>query len=134
MVMDRLRSHLHAGVKPLLPEVFEKIESGGREILVEEVDLGRIVGKTTCVKTSQDDEILWERRDNRKGFTRFVLGREPEDSSSVVIVLKQADEAGVYVCLTAYIGTYSEPEPWDKRASAESEAFWENHAMVWGVD
>jgi len=130
-VFDRFRSHLHGDVIDLLPEVFAKITTVDREIVIEEIDLGRIVGKRVCVETDGTDEIVFARRHRRKGLTRFVKGREPEDCSTVAIVLKRDEYSDTYVCLTAYVGAHSEPEPWDRHATLESESFWQTHALIW---
>ena len=130
-VFDRPRSHLHGPVAELLPDVFGKIHAQERLMIVEQVELGRIVGKKHCVETREGDQIVFATRVNRKGPTRFVIGREPEDCTSVVVILKLDDYSDTYVCLTAYIGTYSEPEPWDRYSTPRSEAFWKHHAMIW---
>ena len=130
-VFDRPRSHLHGDVEALLPEMFARISSLDREMIVEEIDLGRVVGQKHCVETGPDDQIVYAQRPNRKGLTRFVLGREPEDCSSAVVILKRDEYADIYIVLTAYIGTHSEREPWDKHAGPESEPFWQAHALVW---
>ncbi len=130
-VFDRPRSHMHSGVAPLLPEALAWIESRDRNVIIEEIDLGRIVGKKHCIETTENDRIIFDQRPGRKGLTRFVLDREPEDCSSVSVILKLDDHADIYICLSAYIGTRSEPEPWDAYATPESESFWTNHALVW---
>ena len=130
-VFDRPRSHLHGPVAEFLEEVFGKIHARDREIIIEQIELGRIVGKRHCVETKKADQIVFATRRNRKGPTRFVIGREPEDCSSVVVVLKLDNYSDTYVCLSAYIGTYSEPEPWDRYATPQSEVFWQRHAMIW---
>ena len=130
-VFDRPRSHLHGQVADVLPEAFERIHAQNRQIIIEEIDLGRIIGKKHCVKTNPGDQIRYARRPNRRGLSRFVVGREPEDCTSAVIILKLDDYSDTYVCLSAYIGTYSEPEPWDRFATPKSEAFWAQHALIW---
>ena len=133
-VFDRPRSHLHGPVKELLIEAFATIQAQDREVIIEEIDLGRIVGKRHCVETKPDDEIVFARRKHRKGLTRFVIGREPEECSSIVVILKRDEYSDTYFCLSAYIGTHSEPEPWDAYATPESEAFWQTHAMILDAD
>jgi len=130
-VFDRPRSHLHGEVCSLMPEVLAKVSSHEREILIEQVDLGRIVGQKICIETSPSDKIVYAQRVHRKGLTRFVMGREPEDCSSVVVILKRDADSETYVCLSAYIGTHSEPEPWDRFATPQSAEFWMTHALIW---
>jgi len=131
-VFDRPRTHLHGQVGELLIEVFAKVASLDREFFVAEVDLGRIVGKKVCIETGPTDEIHFARRYGRKGLSRFVVGREPEQTSCVTVILKRDEYSDTYVCMSAYVGTRSEPEPWDRNATDQSEAFWQSHALVWG--
>jgi hypothetical protein len=131
-VVDRYNSHLHADVVRLLPEALGKINSAGRVFLVEEVDFGQQIGETTCVATGPGDEIVFVKRPKRWGHTRFVLNRTPEACSSVVIILKKAEDFdGGYVLITAFVGHRPEPEPWDRNATPRSREFWETHALVW---
>ena len=135
VVVDRLCSHLHPGVAPLLPKVLARIDSkGGRLLLVEEVDFGRPIGESSCVPTGPEDEIVYARRRGRFGISRFVKNRQPEPCSAVTVVLKRDFVSGVYVILTAYIGYTAPPEPWDDDATEESAEFWSSRALVWGVE
>jgi len=140
-VVDRYRSHLHLDVVRLLPDALARIESAGRQFLVEEVDFGRPIGETICVPTGSGDEIAFALRPKRRGLSRFVKNREPEPCSSVVVILKAADgQPGAYVLVTAFVGRRPEPEPWDRNAirtpeqSARAVAFWSSHALVWGSE
>jgi len=143
VVVDRHRSHLHNGVACLLPDALARIESLGREFLVEEVVFDRPIGETVCVATAADDQIVYAKRPGRWGNSRFVLNRTPESCSALVVILK-AVGCGEYVIVTAFIGHRPEPEPWDRRnfsqqadpADAERRArkFWASHALVWGSE
>jgi hypothetical protein len=134
VVVNRHRSHLHADVEGLLPEALGQIESQGRQYMVEEVDFGRPIGQTICVTTGPGDKVLFAQRPNRFGLSRFVLDREPERCSTVVVILKKAENQDVYVLITAFVGSKPEPEPWDRNATPRSRDFWSTHAMVWGVE
>jgi len=137
VVVDRYNSHFHSNVLKILPEALEKIETEGRNFFVEEVQMGRIVGESTCVATDASDQVVYAQRPKRFGLTRFVKNRQPEACSSVVVVLKTADgeiDWGKYVLITAFIGQKSEPEPWDKNATSKSKKFWDEHALVWGSE
>lgn len=134
MVADRSDgSHIHENARPLILEALAMIDSEQKDFLVEEIDFGREIGKTVCVLTNENDQIVFARRPNRFGPTRFVIGREPEPCSSVVIILKRTEEQG-YILLTAFIGRKAEPEPWDRNATEKSLAFWSNRALVWGTE
>lgn len=131
VVVDRHQSHLHAGVERLLPEALDRIDPAGKDFLVEEVDFGRPIGQTTCVATGAGDQIVFAKRPRRWGHSRFVANREPEECSSMVVILKKAEDVGGYVLITAFIGHRPEPEPWDRNATANSRAFWDSHALIW---
>jgi hypothetical protein len=132
-VVDRHQSHLHPGVEQLLTDALGRIESAGRGFLVEEVEFGRIIGETTCVTTGLGDDVVYAKRPKRFGLSRFVKNRSPESCSSIVVILKAGD-CGEYVLITAFVGHRPEPEPWDRNATANSRAFWDSHALVWGSE
>jgi len=131
VVIDRKKSHLRSDVLDILPEALVRIE-GGAEFIVAEVDFGRIVGDSLCVLTQTGDEIVYARRLNRIGFTRFVKNRQAEPCSMVTVILKWDDPGECYVVITAFVGHRAEPEPWDFNATANSRAFWDSHALIWG--
>jgi len=132
-VVDRHNSHLHESARRHLSEVLGQIESAGRDFLVEEIDLGRVIGETICVATGLGDQIIYAKRPRRHGLTRFVKGSKPESCRFLVVILKATREGG-YVLITAFIGRKAEPEPWDRNATEKSEVFWSSHALIWGSE
>ncbi|NMC51497.1 hypothetical protein GYA54_02070 [Candidatus Kuenenbacteria bacterium] len=133
-VYDRHSSHLHEEVVPILPEALNKISSGGRDFLKEVVEFGHPIGHSICVATGPGDQIVYAQRTKRFGLSRFVVNREPEECSSVVVILKKAEDLGGYILITAFVGNLSEPEPWDRNATPASSVFWANHALIWGCE
>lgn len=135
-VRDRVDSHVatHQSVHAILAEALKKIHAGGRGFIIEEVQMSRIVGESICVATRPGDEIVFAKRPNRWGLTRFVRNRTPELSSSVVVILKKAQDDNFYILITAFIGAMAPPEPWDRNATSESREFWNTHALVWGCE
>ena len=132
-LVERFNRHLHPEVEALLPEALLRIESGGRKFFREQVDFGRVIGKTICVATNIGDNIVFAKRPNRSGYTRFVKNRQPEPTTFFSLIIKQGDmERGKLVLLSAYIGEIGEPEPWDRNAGPNSSKFWAEHALVWG--
>ena len=144
LVFDRKNSHLHMEVANILQRAIARIESRNRSFIIEEVDFGRPIGGTICVPTGPNDKIVWAKRFNRQGLSRFVLDREPTECTSCVVILKKAADLGGYVLITAFIGHISEPEPWDinnfsqqadpAEAERRSKEFWASHALVWGSE
>lgn len=134
-VFDRPNSHIHDDIDiATLTEALGNIDATGKDFIVESVDLGRTIGKTQCIETSENDEIVYAQREGRFGLTRFVKNREKKDTSIVTMILKKTPEG--FVAITAFAGPKAEREPWDRNLvdpneKAESESFWQNHALVW---
>lgn len=130
-VVDRHASHIHSDVSVLLVVVFRKIHLS-KEFDVVQVDFDRFVGNTTCVATTENDDVIFAQRPNRSGLTRFVKNREPAPCRSVTVILKKAREG--YVLISAFIGGKPEPEPCDSNATERSVLFWSSHALIWGSE
>ena len=133
-------SHLHEdGVAELLPEIFSSLEKEERFMKVVH-DFGRVVGRTSGVETTPEDEIVFLKRKNRKSPSRFALNRETRPCSTAVIVLlrQSGGDEDYYVLITAYIGADAPREPGDKffkkgdqlYSYLESRNFWSTHALV----
>lgn len=137
MVYDREVSHFHEEggltAKLLLEAIFKIRAKYG--VTKATVDMGRIVGKTTCVPVTPDDNIVYVYRKNRKGETPMVIGKEPEDCRKVTaVLLRKRGEKGAKL-LTAYIGNGAPREPWDRSIKSEeeqmeSDTFWCSHALI----
>ena len=133
-VFDRYNSHLHPGVQRILPTALGRINSMGRQFLVEEVVFDHVIGETVCVPTGSGDQIVYAKRPKRYGLTRFVVGKPAQPCQTVVAILKRREENDGYVLITAFIGSKPEPEPWDRNATEKSVKFWNSHALVWGSE
>lgn len=114
-VYDRpAASHMrsHGGVHEFLPKAFEQMETPEQVIPNERldftVDMGEVIGQTECVAVKEGDRVVYAIRKGRvkQGveYTRFVLGREPEDCSSVVAVVYQPPQREYLLLATAFIG------------------------------
>ena len=139
-VFDRFNTHVKDSVRPILERALAQVDTKDLDFVVEEVDMGEIVGESTCVETTHADlpHIVYAKRPKRFGYTRFVKNRKPETSQYVVVILKkketpQSDDP-VYVLITAFIGRKAQPEPWDRAATSQSREFWDTHALVWGSE
>lgn len=133
-VWNRPRSHLHSSseLAKYLPEALKQIDPDGKKIDSYTVDFGKIIGRSNCIPTAVDDEIVYARRPGRAGVTRFVQGKEPLPTSKLTIVLLKGDTG--YVAISAFMGPQAAPESWDKHATEESKLFWNSHALVWGSE
>ena len=132
-VYDRPKSHLAPEVLAVLAEALQSVDSlAGRDFIEATVGLGRIVGKTICVETGPESEIIFAQRPGRRGMTRFVKGAEPVDTELVSVVLKKCTPpAEGYFVVTALFGPKSRHEPWDHNATDEAVPYWQKHALAW---
>ena len=145
-VIDRYNSHLnnHQDVISILQEALQKIDTKGRKFLNEEVRFTHTIGKTMCVPTTENDEIVYAQRKGRDGLTRFVKNREAEDTNVVTVILKkireqiqtegEEREVDAYLLITAWMGEKAEVEYYDPRATEKSLAFWNTHALVYNPE
>lgn len=127
----------HKAVTPeLLNEALSKIQTQDK-LFIGAIDMGRIIGKTYCVPTTNLDEVLMARRYGRAGETPTVFNKPPVDCSKLVVILKKEDDK--YVLQTTYIGELAPLEPWDPvllnegnlGKIKEAEDFWRTHALVY---
>jgi len=121
-------THIHEGTEPLLTIVFEQIRDLNSAFIEKEYPFPSVIGKTTCVETNDDDTVFYAIRKDRKGHSRFVLNREPEDTQSLTVVLKRASD--YYIIITCFLGKLAQPEPYDPKATQDSIDFWSRHALI----
>lgn len=69
----------------LAKEVVEQSEVLGSNVGLQ-CDLGRVVGQTSCIETTAEDEIVYAKRLQRDSYSRFVKNRQLEDTSIVSVV------------------------------------------------
>lgn len=140
-VYDRHNSHLHKEVVPFLEAALARIHTDDRAYIREDVLFDQPIGVSHRVTTCDKDEIVFAQRINRVGLTRFVKHRQPDPSSTMVVVLKRSDCGKYYVLITAYVGNQGLAEPWDwerhfrssepLQSYAASVDYWNSHALVW---
>lgn len=129
----------HGDVASFLNEGFARLSMSdfNGQNMVKDLDLGRVVGISTCVETTDMDEVVYARRMGRKfGCTRFVKGRKGVDCRSIVVILYLNDE-GLVALMTAYVGKLAPAEPSTNSARTSVEKwqecceFWRSHALCW---
>jgi hypothetical protein len=133
-VFERHHSHIHTEYERIYELVKQMCTcvTSGEDFIVYTHDFNEVVGKTICIPTSVDDNIVYAVRERRKGATRFVKKREPQESTQATMVLMQDKVGNRYILITAYIGSAAPPEPWDPHAPAHAKSFWSGHALVYG--
>ncbi len=132
-VYDRPTSHCHTD-RVVLVDALLRIHHGTPAFAKHLVEFDHPIAKSTCVPTRAGDQIVFAKRPKRNGWTRFVLGRTPEPTCIVTIILKRREEnPNELILIASYPGT-AEPEPWDRHATEGSVAFWATHALCWGSE
>ncbi len=94
-----------------------------------EYDMGEVVGKTSCVDTTDKDEIVYAKRLQRDSYSRFVKGRELEDTQFVSAVFFKKDYG--YLLWSAWCGRIVPTSPDSEGRMKTSQGFWANHALVY---
>lgn len=135
---DPINSHVatHFQDTPKLKTLVKKLlstHSFKEKEIYQEYKISKIVVFSDLVTTDDSDEIIYAKRLNREGYTRFVKNRKPEPTSSsyITIWLKQ-DNEGKYELASAWIGRTCPAFPDDEYATSKSKPFWVKHALIWG--
>lgn len=131
-VVNRPYNHIHKGVESKLEEVIQRISCNGRPFFTQQIDFNCVIGQSKCVEVNENDPIIYAIRDGRKGHTKFVKDKQPEQTNSITVVMKKTQD--FYTILTAFFGKSAEVEPWDERADINSQNFWKNHALIFGSE
>lgn len=110
--------------------------------LTIELDFGRIIGLSGCVKTlpvMPETPTTFARRGNRAGPSRVLVGGSKIPTSKLVIKANPTSVPRVYRLFTAFVGDRASAEPWNTElgtpeAREKSLRFWCSHALVYNQD
>jgi hypothetical protein len=112
----------------LIKEVLSSTHISGARVVFEQ-DMGRNIGRTDIVATSEQDTIYYAQPIKTAVFSRFVKNRYPQPSQSLTIILQQ-DANGDYEVHNTWIGPSSPPFPGDDHETLDSKDYWKSHALV----
>lgn len=115
----------------LVVPILRGIHAAGRAYVVEQIDFDFSVGTASCVVTGPGDKIVFASREKRLWPSRFVLGRQGEQSSSLTLVFVAS--SGFYRLRNLFVGERPVAEPWENSSQGESKLYWESHAFLWGT-
>ncbi len=111
-------------------EIIPTIEATD-DVIQDNFDLGREVGVTDLLETTDEDEILYAKRPSRQDqYSRFVKNKTSQPTSWVTIDLRNIQDK--YELRTAFFGKLTPSFPGGKFMADQSEKFWSTHALVWG--
>lgn len=116
----------------ILKEAVEKMEYEP-PFSMKTIDLCRIVGTDNCVKTTEEDSVVWRKRKGRKIPSRIVVGKDPQPTKKITVGICKDDD-GLNTVFTAFTGCLAPKELNDPSLSdaerPEAETFWATHALV----
>lgn len=117
----------------LLDLVKEIVKSSTYEVdsVVQDYDMGRVVGTTDCVDVNEDDDIFYARRKNRDGYTKFVRNIQPTPCKWVTLIIDK-NEDGYYTMRSCWVGGLAPTFP-GKNEMSNSRDFWSTRALVDGA-
>ena len=122
-------SHIHLDLEQYLPLVIDEITTLGHKFVSRTFTFDKIIGKSLCVTTTDQDDIVYAIRKGRLGHSRLVRNRKAEDTKYLSLILSRQQQA--YRILSIFFGPLSGPEPWDSRARRKDWNFWQSHALIY---
>jgi hypothetical protein len=133
--LETSHASTHFQDTPALKEVVRKaipnfvVEGEGIQV---EVDIGKVVGESSLIETTDHDDIVYALRPLRTLYSKFVKNRKPVATSWVTISIKHG-EKGQYYLYTAYVGRLTPSFLGGDYLPEQSKGFWSHHALVWGT-
>lgn len=112
----------------LVKEVTDNLKFEHKNITAER-DMGRIIGNTEIIDTTDKDTIYYAKANKKTIFSRFAKNRYPSQSSVLTVILER-DQEGDYELLDTWIGPHCPPFPGDDHETSTSKLYWETHALV----
>lgn len=120
----------HPHLLTLLKELLENTTVSRPEMIIEK-DMGRVIGTTDIVQTTEKDIVVYAQRLGEETFTPFVKNRQPDTSTYLSLILKQTP-AKNYELWDVWIGQFTPVVPGHEEEVPESIPYWEEHAFIWG--
>lgn len=112
----------------MVREVLVKTPLKGTRTVVER-NMGRSIGTTDVVETTDRDSIYYAQQLKKDVFLRFAKNRYPKSSDTLTVAIVQ-DNSGDYEVEDVWIGPASPAFPGDEYETANSKKYWKNHALV----
>lgn len=136
--MDHLVAH--PDVHNVLPEAVSRvILPRDGTFLTAEIEMGRVVGRSGCVKAPPiniGDRALFAQRIGRNFPSRVILREGEETTKIAVLAFASRENMGTYVLVTSWVGPCATKEPWDQSINSTKEfqhclQFWRHNALAW---
>lgn len=112
----------------LVAEMLRDEALTGDKVAIEK-NLGRVIGETSLIETSDQDEIVYAKRLHREKFTRFVKHKTVQPTNFVTVILHKKDTG--YDLWSAWCGRLVPTSPGGDDEMPKSQGFWGQHALVY---
>ncbi len=112
----------------LIRDVLLPMELDGQSITIER-DMGRVIGNTDIIDTTEKDTIFYAQVQKENVFSRFARNRYPSPSQTITIILEK-DSEGHYELIKTWIGPCTPPFPGDAKETGKSKDYWLTHAFA----
>jgi hypothetical protein len=112
----------------LVKELLQRTTVDGSDLRLDE-DMGRNIGYSFVVETTEKDTILYAQPIRDDTYARFVKNGIPKTTQHLTVILKK-DEDDKYELLDTWIGRLAPPRPGSTDETARSKTYWSNHAYV----
>lgn len=118
-------------VVALIKELLSTNALRGERVVIEQ-DMGRDIGTTDVVSTSDKDTIYYAQPLKSDVFSRFAKNRFPQASSMLTVIIER-DSDGNYEVSDTWIGGDHPALPGDTHETTASREYWQTHAFVQGA-
>jgi len=112
----------------LLREAISEMDLLKDDVVIEQ-DMGRVIGNTDIVETSEKDTIYYAQPNKKEHFSRFAKNRYPAPCEKITIIVKK-DETGDYEVTDTWIGPCIPAFPGEDDEERKSLEYWSTHALV----
>ena len=112
----------------LVKEVITASNVSGDKTVIEK-DMGRVVGISSLVETTDDDDIVYAKRIGRDTFMRFTRSQGLLPTKFVSVILMKSE--GGYILWSAWCGKLPPTVPEGENEMPQSRIFWQTHALAY---
>ncbi len=95
-----------------------------------EQDMGKQIGYSSLLEITEKDVVFYAKQTRSDTYTKFVKNRQRTPTNFITICLSK-DETGDYELLDVNMGKKVPAVPGTEDETANSRAYWENHAVVY---
>lgn len=96
-----------------------------------EYDMGRTIGYSYVVATTEQDQVFYAQLLQDPAYTRFIKNGKPLATTYLSLVLRRSED-GAYELVDTWIGRLNPPRPGTTGETADSKPYWTSHALILG--